>query len=568
MTQKFKINPAVNTRSLMEKHYQTVTKISESTLVRSLIGPNDIDKPTLMSGEFYIQSAYTAIYARVSNEISGMMRVLEAVRQFYLTEVILNQITDDALAPMVGSDAIFRYSSKDKEVQKELDNLVDRLSLNQMIQNITPDLCFYGEYALATEIDTPQQVKAEETLNGKEMTKPSRGLMELKDKVDQGTVISLSQDGRDIGFLSRDRFNGSVLFHHPSDFVKFTIGGSRIRVNLEAWVPESRIIQNKNLGTILEAIPRFLRIGKSVFYGLTNKLRELELLEKLVPATKINKLSQGNIISVSLPENYDLKAGMLAARELEGMINKKVNVDPQTGEITAEAILSLAGRTRVIPQFGEKGDVSKLDTKSEDVDDITSQTKELRELILDSIGVPAELIYKQEGDGSKNETLKRYSKYQRKLKRVQKALAEGLKQIAFIHLSNKGIEYDEKDIEVVFINALIEIDNLDRLEFAEATTNMLGNIKNFFADLSAEDSPYRDMIDLEKVAEFIDSNLKTIGLADTMTLKKEGGKGIVKKAPETATDDIPGITDDETEDPTSSELDNNIEDDENEKTPV
>lgn len=556
---KFKINPDVNTRSLMEKHLETI-KIAESALVKQLIGDNNLDKMTLQTGEYYIQSAYTAIYQKLTNEIATQSRVLETIRPFYLTEVILNQITDDALAPMVGTEEIFKYSCKNPEAQKELDLLVERLELNQLVQNITPDLCFYGDYTLETEIDTERTVPANETLSGKEMKVPSRGLMDLKDKVDHGTVITLSQDGKQIGYLSRDKYNGKILFHHPSDFVKFTIGGSRVRVNLDTWLPEARIVGNKNLAQILDSIPRFLRIGKSVFFGITAKMRELELLEKLVPATKINKLSQGNIIGVNLPENYDLKDGMQASRELEGLINKKINVDPTTGEITAEAILSIAGRTRVIPVFGDKGELSKLDTKNDDADDLTSQTKELRELILDSIGVPSELIYKHEGDGSKNETLKRYSKYLRKLKRVQKAISEGLKQIAWIHLQNKGLKFDEKDIEVVFLNAQIEIDNLDKLEYAEATMNMLGNIKNFFGELASDDSPYREMVDLEKVAEYIDANLKLVGLADALKLKKEGGKGIVKPADPMADD---GMGDDMGDDDMGAEDDmDGLEDDE------
>lgn len=563
---KFKINPSVNTRSLMEKHLETM-KIAESALIKQLIGPNELDKLTLQTGEYYVQSAYTAIYGKLTNEINNQYRILETIRPFYLTEVILNQIADDALSPVAGTEQIFKYSCKNKDAQKELDLLTDRLQLNQLVQNITPDLCFFGDYTLETQIDTERTVPANETLNGKEMKIPSRGLMDLKDKVDQGTVITLSQDGKEIGYLSRDKYNGKVLFHHPSDFVKFTLGGSRVKVNLDTWLPEAKMMHNKNLAHIIDAIPRFLRVGKSVFYGITAKMRELELLEKLVPATKINKLSQGNIIGVNLPETYDLKDGMLAARELEQLINKKVNVDPQTGEITAEAILSIAGRTRVIPVFGEKGELNKLDTKNDEADEITSQTKELRELILDSIGVPAELIYKNDGDGSKNETLKRYSKYLRKLKRVQKAISEGLKQVAMIHLQNKGIKFEEKDIEVIFLNAPIEVDNLDKLEFAEATVNVVKNIKDFFGELAAPDSPYREMVDLEKVAEFMESNFKLVGLSDAMKLKKEGGKGIVKDE-EPAVDDMDGLEDDETpsDEPEATEPDMEVDDEE--ETPV
>lgn len=552
---KFKINPSVDLQNLVNTHYASL-KLNESMLVKALIGENDLDKLTVQSGEFYIQSAYTAIYGRINQEIVSMYRVLEAVRQFYLVETIISQITDDALAPRVGSDDIIKFSCKDESIQKELDELVDDLGLNSIIQNITPDLIFYGSYTLETSIEQAKTVKAEESIEGKEYETKPKGIVALKDNVDQGSVVPLTQEAKKIGYLSRDRFSGQIKFHTEADFIHFSLGGSRIRVDLNTWLPDSKILHNKQLGKLLDSIPRYIRIGKSIFYGMTNKLRELELLEKLVPATKINKLSQGNILGISLPENYDLKAGMLAARELEGMINRKVNVDPQTGELTAEAILSIAGRTRVVPTFGDKGDVSRIDTKSEDVDDITGQTKELREMILDSIGVPSELIYKSENDASKNDTLKRYSKYLRKLKRVQKAISEGCLQVAYIHLAERGFKFEEKDVEVVFLNSLIEIDNLDRLEYADVTTGLLKNLKDFFNDLADESSPYKAMVDLEKVAEFMEGHLKTVGLADALKLKKEGGQGIINNPSEVQSDDadldLAGL-EDETEVPSDVE---------------
>ena len=39
---------------------------------------------------------------------------------------MVNQITDDALAPTMGNDEIIKFSSKDKKVQDELDKLKKR----------------------------------------------------------------------------------------------------------------------------------------------------------------------------------------------------------------------------------------------------------------------------------------------------------------------------------------------------------------------------------------------------------------------------------------------------------
>lgn len=451
----------------------------------------------------FVLTAYSLAYQKVTERTKTVINAVDACRNFYLVDVVLSQITEDALAPRSGSEEIFKFSSKDEEIQKELNFLKERLKLDELIENIAPDMCAYGEYILETDI------------------KPNQGIVGIYDNQDQGTVIPLTQNGEIEKYLVLDELTGSVTQRHISSFITFSIGGQRMKVNFDKTA-EMIARRNPNLSTYMKKIPKFLRIGKSMIYPFIQKFKELEVLEKLVPASKLNKLTQGNLIALPMPENYSLEQGLEAARRVEGMINKKVMVDPALQEITVEAILSTAGRNRVIPTFGDRGKLEKMDYKADEPDDLFSNAGELRTVILDSIGVPSELIYKSES-ANKAEILKRYAKYLRKLKKVQKAIAEGLKQLAIIHLVNKGRTFEEKDIEVVFSNTLVEIDNLDRLEHADITLTMLTNAKNFFAELAEEGSPFRKQVVMEKVAEYLEGNLKTIGLSDALYTSAEGG---------------------------------------------
>lgn len=495
--------------------------------------------------KYYALSAYGAIYSKVSSEMQSIITAVDDMRSFYLVEVILNQITEDALSPRIGTDEIVAYSHPDPAIQKELDELKKRIGLDQLILNITPDLCAYGEYTLKTVID--RVVNKEDELNkkkgkkGKVFATKSKGITDVSDIVDQGTVIALAQDGVTEGYLTIDEVNGQLEVREVADFIKFSLGGQRVKIDMKSIIPPA-MIRNKETRKIVSKIPRFIRMGKSVLYPVLSKLKELELLEKLIPATKLNKLSQGNLVGLPLPDNYDLEQALMASRRVEGMINKKVSVDPRTREITVESILSAAGKTRVIPLLGEKGTLDKLDYKSDEPDDLMANAKDIRELIMDSVGVPSELVFKSDGD-SRSEILKRYAKYLRKLKRVQKTLSEGSRQIAFIHLANRGIDFKEEDVELNFLNTLVEIDNLDKLEHADVTTSLLTNVRDFFNDMMAEDSPYKDSVDLNKVSEYIESNLKTVGLSDALKINKEGGADVNKTAEET---DM-GVSDDELE---------------------
>jgi hypothetical protein len=479
--------------------------------------------------EYYTLTAYSAIYSKVSSKLKEIIEVVDSVRYFYLVEVILNQIAEDALAPKIGDDEIFKFSCQDESIQKELDELKKKIGLDQLILNITPDLLAYGEYTLSTVIgQSKKPVKNDLKGDGEFVPKSGKGIIDVKDIVDQGTVVSLTQDGQIEGYIQYDKTEGKVVVKETADFIKFSMGGTRVKIETSELLP-LEYIKNPVVKRIADNIPRFIRMGKSVIYPVLPKLKELEILEKLIPATKINKLSQGNLVGINLPDNYNLEEANEAVRRIESMINKKISVDPTSGEITVEAILSTAGKTKIIPLFGEKGRLEQMDFRDPEPDDLLGVTKEIRELILDSVGIPSELVFKSDSD-SKAEVLKRYSKYLRKLKKLQKTIAEGIKQIAYIHLANKDISFKEEDIDVQFNNNLVEIDNLDKLEHADVTVSLLGNVRDFFNDMVQEDSPYAKNVNLDKVMEYIDENLRTVGLSDAIVTTKEGGDSADKEA--------------------------------------
>jgi len=452
----------------------------------------------------YILTAYSSIYTRVSTKLQKVICAVDNVRDFYLVESILSQITDDALSPKIGSEDIVKFSHPDVHVNAFLQVVKKRTNLDQLIENLTPDLCAYGEYVVETVVDAEKK----------------QGVTDLIDGVDQGKVITLLQDGRATGYLVTDEVDGTIVKKELADYIKFSIGGQRIKVRFDDSLP-MMVRDNPKLKAFFKKAPRYIRIGRSLLYPALGKIKELELLEKLVPATKINKLSQGNLVGISVPESLNLDAGMNAALRIENMINKAVTVDQEMKEITVEAILSSAGRTRVIPIFGDKGRLEKFDYKSDDADDAFTNVKELRDVICDSIGVPAELIFKSDAT-SKAETLKRYAKYLRKLKRIQKAILDGCRQLVAIHLANSGFSsVDPSTVEITMQNSLVEIDNLDKLEHADVTISFLKNIKDFFIDISSDDSPFKSYVRMASVVNYMEDSLKTIGLADAIKTKEE-----------------------------------------------
>ncbi len=477
-------------------------------------------------GNSFALTAYTSIYTKMSQRQKSIISAVDDISKFYLVEVIKTTIADDALSPSIGDEELIRYSTNNPALDKELAKLKKNIRLDQVIEDITPDLIGYGEYVLATKLGVPKEKEnalgGKKTKNKKKFKTKAKGIVELLDNVEQGTVIALTESGVTEGYLVENEYTKRKELRHVADYIKFTLGGQRVKVNANTALPLGSTL-NKDLKKLADALPRFIRVGKSMIYPFIDKLKELELLEKLAPASKLNQIARGNLVGMSLPENFDLEQAQKVVRKVEASINKKISIDPTTGEITVAKILSSAGKTRIIPLLGDKGTLQSLDYKAQDASDLSSDAKDLRELILDSVGTPSEIIYRSEGD-SKAELLKRNDKYVRKLKRVQRAISDGCRQIAFIHLSNIGMKYQEEDINVVFNNSLVGIGDIEKVEQAEITISLLSTIKDFFVDLGEEDSPFADNVELDKLVAYFEQALKTVGLSDAIKTVKEGGK--------------------------------------------
>jgi hypothetical protein len=415
----------------------------QSLLKSAIVGNNNNGLNTKVGDLSYMKNyqvaaAYSTIYTKVERYRKDIIIEVEKLRDFYLTDVIVNQFADDALSPDVVTNEILTVYSDNESINKELQWLeAEVIDFDDLAIGITPDLISYGEYTLATRIEAGE------------------GLLDLSDTVEQDKVIPLDKNGDIQGYLVQEK--GKLFVKPPSDFVKFSLSSKKIRIDL---YQEFSHLKDKDE---LKKIPRYIRIGKSLLYPVRAKIKELELLEQLVPATKLSKLSQGTVVGLQVPPAYDIEKAMEAAKRMEGILNKKIGVDAGTGQLTIENIMSSAGRLKVIPTFGDKGSIQKFDYKQDEPDELLSSVNDIRKVICDSVGIPYELIFVSD-TVSKGEILRRYARYVRKLKNIQRAISEGIRQICYIHLTNKNISFTEDDIKIDFKNKLVEIDNLNKLD--------------------------------------------------------------------------------------------------------
>jgi hypothetical protein len=63
------------------------------------------------------------------------------------------------------------------------------------------------------------------------------------------------------------------------------------------------------------------------------------------------------------------------------------------------------------------------------------------------------------------------------------ALSKGVRQIVLAHLVNSGIQVSNKDFEIVFVQSLVDLSGLEKLEFDDAKQAIVGNAVDFITKI-------------------------------------------------------------------------------------
>ena len=421
--------------------------------------------------DIQVASALTAIYTKAVQTRRDFLLEFERIKSFYIIQALLNALIEDSLTPDITTGEILQIVSTNEIINRELKMLQQVFNFDQIVNDIVMDLVSYGEYTLRLRV-----LKDE-------------GVVDIVDDLDQSRIVAFYHQGYPYRFIRQT--DKDIEVYPAYKFAHFVYGVNRLRVKIENEFVE--------IGNYVDeygfVYPSYARVGRPLFYGTLSKIKELMVLEQLIPASKLNQLLTGSLVGLQVPTSMSPDEGFKAARRYEQILNRHRGTDRGTGELTIVDIISVAGKIRVLPQFGDKGQLQNINEVKENrtVDDLMGTIRDIREVICGSLGFPPEILFGGEG-GPKAEFLKRYSRYLRKLKNVQKAISGGLIQICLAHLANKGIK-DVKidDIQVIFRNELVNIDELEKLEFQDAIIQMVANIHRFMEEMMQ--GSFNDMVD-------------------------------------------------------------------------
>jgi len=437
-----------------------------------------------------LAQAWLTTYSKVIQGRRQFLNEVDKVKSFYLVDALVRNIAEDALTPDITSGEIVELSSPISEVDKELKVLQERFDFDQMVGDIILDLLRQGEHTL------------------RNVVKAGEGVTDIVDDVDQTKVVGFYRQGFPSVFLFEHR--NELLVKRAYEFAHFVVNKNRLRI----CVADEFEVMQKGKETPLDphgrVLPSYVRIGRSVFYGVLSKIKELMLIEMLVPTKKLNDILKGNIVGLQMPASTTAKDGFEAARKYEKFLNKKLGLDRGTQDFSASDVASVAGAIKILPMFGDKGALQSLSDVKEDrsLEALGDRIEDSRKVICTSIGYPYELLF--EGNESKGDLLKRYGRYVRQLKAIQSSVSSGLKQISLAHLVNKGFKVNHRDIVVNFRNVLVEVDTLDRIEIFDALISILGNVQRAVDEL-LDHEQLRKVVDLEKFAGWMHKQMSVFG---------------------------------------------------------
>lgn len=453
-----------------------------------------------------IQSAYGKVLT-TRQQYTQICKELD--RDYYVYSTIIKAVAGDLCNPDSKHDT-FRFKSKNEKCEKALNDLSAKLNLNRMIQQFSKDYVSMGDQTLKTQV-----------VKGK-------GLVSLREHDDQ--VLAVYENGAPKNYLLME-FKQRTLSVKPAyEYVHFV--GNDNKIKLTANEAISDLFGQVGFDNVRDISPKVrdamgdcARYGLPFYWGVLPAIRNLQLLEALVPALKINQASQQQFVQVKMQQTTDMKSLKAMLAKYDQVLNTPFAIDFTKKQVSPMEMIPILGRIRTLPSFVEndKGAFNMVDLrKDQSVDDLTQNANILRRLICGSLGVPVSVIFgAEEGGKNKADEMRLWSRYTRMLENLQYGIEQGLMQIALIHCRNteEFSSITKEDIEVEFLQPLTDIGDIEGAEFDNAKMGLVKEALLFAKEVLAD--PLMSLVvDRVKLVKWLQTKFGDLNEGDDLFLKE------------------------------------------------
>jgi hypothetical protein len=408
---------------------------------------------------------------------ANLLRELRNVRYNEIVQTILSflvkdgfsSISDDSFLVVNYKPTEERNSKIDDEIREEIDNFITKQDIVGLCRDIIEDWMYYGEYFLRTRV-----------VSGK-------GIVEIIDDCSLDEYMAFYK-GRELdSFWRYNQKREKYESYDKYDLTHFCLDNSRLRLSVET--KES-----------IQEIPEYIRMGKSVIFPVLTSLKKLNALEVTSLATELKRVMAPILVSVNVNPDQDSQYLTEIIDKYENILNDMNANARNIDNLSLEDVLQLATPFKVIPKFAdEKGAIEQIKFEY-DNSDLNNRINDVRKNIAMAVGVPS--FYLSYGDQmlGKNEMLKVYSSYAKKLVSLQTSFGNGIKSILYKHLYHKEYYVNMNDIDVKF-KSIVNVDFFDDLEIMLGAVGALKDLFAVIEQISASDQ-FGIVADDEKIIDF------------------------------------------------------------------
>jgi len=418
--------------------------------------------------------------------LKNLYNEINLLKDFYISKMMINRIIDDALNPTAENDDLFKVEiindddTVNEMATKEVNQLKKNMNLERLIIDISSDILAFGSHYLRLDVNTIDTDFA------------VKGIINIHDDVDPTSIIPIWRDNEILYFNKIEK--GKIIKKQNFEYVYFGFSNERIKV-------KTKLDDENSI---------YFRIGNGLLKPALQSIRTLYLLEGLVYVNLIKKVSKQPIIGVSVPESISADQAINIAKSYEKLINSNlnnINIDFNNIKETLENILENTNKVKVIPDWGNKGQLQKQDLEIfSDLEDIFTKIEDLRNIIVKTCGFSPEIL---ESSLSRNESVQNNVRYSKKLKTFQTSLKNGLIHLFLIHLKNCGYDVSSRNIKITFSNVL-NIEDLEKIEYLSMVIETMGGIKDFIDDIADNAEEIGISVNKKSLIKFYNKSFKRL----------------------------------------------------------
>ena len=421
----------------------------------------------------------------------------EALKDQYLVSAMINAYAYDVLAIDPQTEKSFdltidtKYPAS-KKAQRIVDDFRYNISLDTFLNKIVCDAIFYGQYWI-------------EYLRDKE-----NHVVGLQDSYQPGSVFTIGLEGlssRPLYYRVTPGNTTRISTIDNDNIVCLSMQSDRLRFSLSK---DPIMIQGRDA-----VIAQTSTVGRPFCVDIYDKIFSLELLEQMYLAGIAAAMQRNTIIGVKAPDGLDLPQIRSFTAYYENILNNNDNADLTTlntqdlGAIRMFA--AAASKLRVIPEQSQRGAMSvALGSAQMNDSTLPDQINSLRNLITDIKGVPYSFLFSPEGRTAQPAGLamRQYVRYARAVKMMQNGLRKFLTSVLKELLRSYGMVVPDEYIHVSQYCA-VNVAELDRMEYVDATTTVIKNIYDTINTLTT-DPDVQPFVSQREKARYIESLLDSI----------------------------------------------------------